>query len=53
MDLNALDKKKAVKLFLVSLFAFLLAYSIDQYYIYKKELFFLSKPVQFINSLFR
>lgn len=50
--MDTIDKKRVFKIAFVSLITFLFAYSFDQYYIYKKELFFLSKPIQIINSVF-
>lgn len=45
------DKKKVLKILFVSIVSFLLAYSFDQYYIYRRQLYFLSKPVEMINNL--
>lgn len=44
--------KKDIVMIVVGVFALLLAYSFDQYYIYRRQLFFLSKPIEFINQLF-
>jgi len=49
MDLT--HRKTFITACLVSFFALLLAYSFDQYYIYGRQLFFLSRPVQVINHL--
>ncbi len=43
--------KTIVKILFFSFLAFLIAYFVDQYYIYKRELYFLSKPIQTINTL--
>jgi len=53
MSFELSDNKKLRKIVFVSILALVIAYSLDQYYIYKKELYFLSRPIQIINSLFR
>ncbi len=47
------DDKVIIKIIFISILALLFAYSFDQYYIYRRQLFFLSKPVQTINNLLK
>lgn len=44
--------KREFTIILLGVVSFLLAYSFDQYYIYRRQLYFLSKPIQIINQLF-
>ncbi len=48
--MQQIDKKKILIHGLILFVAFLVAYSIDQYYFQAKQLFFLAKPIGVINS---
>ncbi len=49
--MNFIDKKKLFVMFLLSLTALILAFSLDQYYIYNQRLNFLLRPLNIINTL--
>lgn len=50
LKMQQIDKKKVITHTFTLCIAFLIAYSIDQYYFQNRQLFFLAKPINFINS---
>ncbi|MDO8610749.1 MAG: hypothetical protein Q7R95_09460 [bacterium] len=52
MDIKGYDKKTILKMMLCAFLAFAIAYFIDQYYINKKQMYFLIQPINTINKIF-